>query len=1546
MLIVKKLRVFYVLMCTLFCGAITSAVGQNLIPNWNFEAGDTGFQSDYTYYEAGVHPLSDPGVYIVKRNPHDYHPTQFFDMGDHTSGTGKFFIANGKGLLSSYRVWTTTVNVTPNTTYSFTFWATHISNGNGSANARAMFRVTINGTIVGTDNWQPQFVSGGYWDQYPAATWNSGTATSATIIIYDRCPMSSGFGDDFGIDDISFVPDVTYSVDAVDDTGIQACQGTAVDIDVLNNDVITPNANDATVSIVSQPSHGTATVLSNNKIRYTFTGGNYTTDQLKYRVTTHGVYDEAWVFIETSRQPTVGNISTPDAICDGGALGIDLPSVTPDADGNWQCCQTHDGTFVNFDPNNIPMSMNGWWVRYSASNDCGEGHSNAVQITVADGPTITGQTPQIQPICADGSLNLTPPAYSANGSPILSQGWVAAPTENGEYQSFNLNNISASYNGWYIRYMVESSCGVVYSNPARQLVVNVAPSITGTLQAPPAICAGDDLNVVAPTYDGNGTGVWEICQTQGDTYQSFSIQNVPATYNNWYLHYKVSNDCGNDVSNVVQIHVYDAPTIPTPNTPQAICAGNSFSLTTPSVQNNGSTITNQGWQIAATQGGTYNAFNNSNIPYEYNGYWIRYFAENDCGMTYSPAVQITVNDIPVVGDIIAPVAICAGGSFALTTPQVQWRHTNQGTGSWEIAPTSSGDFTALNNNNIPYAYNGYYLRYKAVNGCGTSYSSNVVQVTVYSTDPTYDTITACDTYVWNGISCNHTGDFQAQVQSPNGCDITAHLHFIMSDAYTETQTYPDECESFTWYKNGQTYYSSGVYEYAVESGDPLVCDSIFTLNLTINNAPEIMGSIEAPSAVCAGSAMPVNAPQYAMNHVNGGDAHWEYATAASGPWTPFDPSTGGLGYGSYYLRFAVTNGCGEAFSNVVAFHVDDVPEAIVQLSALQVCEGQPLDLPEVNVIWNNEDENDRLAQWQMASTQIGPYANIDPTMLMQTSHNGYYLRFVAHNSCGDDIVGPVPITVIAEVDEWLETITACDAYTLPSGEVVTESRVVEYVTYDPCYHIIHQPIVINYSDYVVEPITSCHESFEWHGMTFYHSDETQYAAVTLTNAQGCDSLVELQLDFGEYATYTHNRIACGSYVWEMNPDYTYTESVRDSVFVPAVDETDCDTWYFLELTLGHDTLVDGGAMTECSGFVWHGIPYYNDAILYDSLQTAVTHCDSIIAYRLTIVEPIEKDTTIVSCQPIWWQEHYCEDDGDYQHVFSSVIGCDSIVTMHFSLADQIFREFDTLVCGPFNWYGTECNYSGFIGEHVFQTPQGCDSLVRMHVYMNEMVTSTQFIQACDHYEYEGTVYDQPGDYYIYLDTLFSQAGCDSIVRRIRLEILSSESIGAINGSSTVYVASNIISGIYRYEIDTTGLASAVVWTLSNPDWQIVEAADNYCRIFVGTPGSATLKANFRVADCGEMERSFDINAGFFAVDDRQGVEVRIYPNPTQATVTIESEGIERVRVIDMMGQTLAVREVGRQDQVTLDLGAYAPSVYLLEVETVNGMAKKRVVVCR
>ena len=1365
----KALKFKYLVFCVaslvmLMVAPTMSAQNPNLITNGDFTTGNTGFYTEYAY-TYGNHVV-EAGHYRIDNTTSGYGGGSGWPQPSNSHGN--FMMVNGYGNTNPGKVvWQQTVNVTTQTRYTLSYRVVNLNQVIYGQIYPAKIQVKINGSPLGGYN---QLPSNNNWQDW-SSSWYNSTNTEVTITIIDVCTDNPGYGDDFCLDDISFVPEVYYSVDANNDPNVAACLNQYVDIDVLANDVVTPNTNDANVTVVTEPTHGSYEVRPNKKIRYTFTGGG-TTDQIKYRVTTHGAYDEAWVYINTGQVPVVASIAPPDPICVGEPLGIPTPTVTPNTTGHWESCQTQSGSnWQQFDPSSIPLSMNNYYVRYAASNNCGDGNSNAVQI-----------------------------------------------------------------------------------------------------------------------------------------------------------------------------HVNDEPTIGTPSSPPAICAGNSFNLTTPSIQDNGSSIISQGWQIAASQNGNYNTFNNENVPYTYNGYYIRYYAENDCGLTYSPSIPITVNDVPIVGSITAPGGICAGEAFNLTTPSVTWRHTNQGTGSWEIQ--INGEWQPLTNNNIPFEYNGCNIRYKAVNGCGTTYSTNNVQVTVYSTAPIDEgELTACDAIYHHGVLCNENGVYVFDSITPNGCSIQVSWQFNLGEAYIAPLESVTECDAYYWSHTNTTYYTTGVYDTTIVSGNPMICDSTFTLNLTINQAPTFTENLQAPYDICVGGLVNVQTPSFVMNQ-NGGTQRWEYATSANGPFQSFDPATYHIPYGNYYLRFVVINDCDSIFSNVVQFHVNDAPEIVGQLAALEVCEDNPLDLPEIDVQWKNYDENDRFSEWQMANSQNGVYASFNPAMPMQMAQNGCWIRFYAHNSCGDAILGPVAVSVISVDDQWLDPIPACDSFQLPSGEVLTQSQVVEYEEFEPCFHIIYQPIVINHSDHVQELITSCHESYDWHGQHFERSDVTQYAQFDTVNIYGCDSIIELQLNFGDYNEFTENLMSCGPFEWEMNPGHIYYESQRDSVFVPAVGSDDCDSWYYLVLTLGNDTVVEGAEMQECSGFVWHGVPYYEDAVVYDSLLTAVTRCDSVVSHYLRIIQPMDTTVTMESCSPIWWQGHQFMEDGDvFTYSFTSQQGCDSIVTIHFSLTPEIDGlHTDTVSCESFQWYEHFID-SGGTWSHRFLTSQGCDSIGYLDVTFIHADTLISDYAACSSYEFNGISYG-PGGYEIYHDTVLAPNGCVESVQLLRLTVKDNEQLGVISGQSSVYVATNLISGIYRYTIDNTDITGGVTWHLDNPDWVVLDYDDLSCQILVTTPGSGNLIASFMVEECGEMERRFFINAGFYGVEENGGVDVSIYPNPTDGMVTVEAEGIESIRVINMIGQTLDMQECGLANSVRLNMSGYTPSVYLFEIKTVNGWVKKRVVLCR
>ncbi len=201
--------------------------------NGNFEQGNTGFTTPFLGTQHYLYVVDTPnyqrelypeGYYAVDTNANNLHNN--FWGHDHTSGNGKFMIVNGFPGVQPI-VWQETINVTPNTTYYFSAWAMSL---NSSGNY-ASLKFSINGAQVGTtavlsshgttssaaDNWTRFY-----------ATWNSGSATTATCSIVDL--QTATGGNDFGIDDISIstlAPFVSLSSDS-STTQQSVCQNSPI----------------------------------------------------------------------------------------------------------------------------------------------------------------------------------------------------------------------------------------------------------------------------------------------------------------------------------------------------------------------------------------------------------------------------------------------------------------------------------------------------------------------------------------------------------------------------------------------------------------------------------------------------------------------------------------------------------------------------------------------------------------------------------------------------------------------------------------------------------------------------------------------------------------------------------------------------------------------------------------------------------------------------------------------------------------------------------------------------------------------------------------------------------------------------------------------------------------------------------------------------------------------------------------------------------------------------------------------------------------------
>ncbi len=177
--------------------AAAGAHAQNLVVNGDFEAGNTGFSSDYTFS-----PLSNSteGQYTVRTNPSPWNPF-FISAGDHTSGTGLMYVGNGSPVDGSV-VWQSgAIGVAQNTNYFFEAFVMNVCcSGPFPGNTPSVLEFSVAGAGVeslGTAT--TNLALAGTWEGL-SKSWNSGSNTSVVLSLINRNTARSG--NDFAIDDV------------------------------------------------------------------------------------------------------------------------------------------------------------------------------------------------------------------------------------------------------------------------------------------------------------------------------------------------------------------------------------------------------------------------------------------------------------------------------------------------------------------------------------------------------------------------------------------------------------------------------------------------------------------------------------------------------------------------------------------------------------------------------------------------------------------------------------------------------------------------------------------------------------------------------------------------------------------------------------------------------------------------------------------------------------------------------------------------------------------------------------------------------------------------------------------------------------------------------------------------------------------------------------------------------------------------------------------------------------------------------------------------
>ena len=421
------------------------------------------------------------------------------------------------------------------------------------------------------------------------------------------------------------------------------------------------------------------------------------------------------------------------------------------------------------------------------------------------------------------------------------------------------------------------------------------------------------------------------------------------------------------------------------------------------------------------------------------------------------------------------------------------------------------------------------------------------------------------------------------------------------------------------------------------------------------------------------------------------------------------------------------------------------------------------------------------------------------------------------------------------------------------------------------------------SQHTNEEAYTCHdEPYFWHGMQL---TETGIYTDTLESSMGCDSIVTLNLTVGDFI-----------------------------------------------LT---DTLAEA-----CETFTWYGQSYQASGQYEHTFQSTMG-CDSIVRLQLTINHAVESDTVATTCMPFTWYGQTYYDTGQYEHTLQTSMGCDSIVTLHLTFSPSVETDTVANTCKPFTWYGQTYQTSGQY-EHTLQTTMGCDSIIRLHLTIEQIQETDTTAISCGAFAWHGQTCESSGDY----EHLFQNSlGCDSLVH-LHLTVNHPQQ-GALQGPQQVIVANNMISANYDYYVsDSLNIApNTLNWSCSHPDWVVSPCDNRYrCHLWVTNIGQGTLIARTE-HDCDTVY-SIDINATWFDLDEYGDIPIKIFPNPAQTEVTVQTQEINHICIRDFMGQVVMEKDCALTDAARLDISHVPQGVYVVEITTKKGKTARRLVVSK
>ena len=493
-------------------------------------------------------------------------------------------------------------------------------------------------------------------------------------------------------------------------------------------------------------------------------------------------------------------------------------------------------------------------------------------------------------------------------------------------------------------------------------------------------------------------------------------------------------------------------------------------------------------------------------------------------------------------------------------------------------------------------------------------------------------LTGCASLQFNGKTYDYSGTFMDTIYNPSGCDSIYTLNVTINDTYN-TEENITACDSFQW--NGAVYVRSGQYPKLLKS--VAGCDSVVTLNLTIGysrrDTVEVACANEYYWDVTKTTYRTSGQYKSELKSVTGCDSIDVLNL------TIYQPS-----YGTVYktmcrgdLPFRYQPG----FS-----HTGDTASKLIVSDTTFVFHRYQMGDSIIHFNMTIYDETSSSANVSVCEHDFPYTFDVRNHLVVYTPQEDTVFVIKNNHQCDSTIY--LKINLLKASDTTFLTRVACDSF-IEWGETFKEDTIVvkEFVNAVGCDSVVVMDLTVNHTVWAVETLPDACDSVLWHNKWYYEDNNTD-TIMTKSLVTGCDSIVTLNVKVNHsYRTKDQLRLCTGNFA----PEGKY--------YVAQWDTT------ILE-------------------------PTSTPAVITGKYQTkTVSMCDSIVDFTIFVDNSILIRDTIVAKDSLVWavNGNVYKTSGEYGDLdaHNSSANCDSSAHLVLHIIPTKYEVMEQTACETYSY---------------------------------------------------------------------------------------------------------------------------------------------------------------------------------------------------------------------------------------------------------------------